>query len=70
MLIEITLILDRKFEGHIFSGIGSRSVPVIRQAVRQKHYPFKFFKIFYWTNIAAFGLSGYIIVRAVVTALR
>ena len=33
--MEIMLIF-RKFEGYILSGIGSRSVPVDKQAVRQK----------------------------------
>ena len=54
MPTEIVLIFG-KFEGYILSGIGSRSVPVDRQA-DENVMPFKFLKMLYWTNGAAFGL--------------
>ena len=70
------MFIFRKLEGYMHSGIDSRSVPVDRlagwQAGRQNVVSFRFFKILYWTNVAAFGLfeQRYSIVRAVVIALR
>ena len=54
--MEIALIFG-KFEGYILSGIGSWSVPVDRQAgwlSDENVISLKFFKILWWTNVAAF----------------